>query len=300
MAITWHWKAGEPFGFTLRRVDKEWEVSSGIWVNNYIYHGPSDQTDSFIASVALPNRIRVSEDGPVTQVTLTYPATGSGANPGDSQPDPLFVGWTCTGNHQQLPLGSLPKIQAMPYLLTAKVIALVRKYRNAVDDADDADGVQEVPDINSFIDQITDPNPTHQGNARIMFMELYHDRDEFDFVQPVLRKVMSLTAASQVKASFEKCGRAYTWTQLKALEPTLPTAIILGIEELETLNTSNVFHWQKRAPTIEIENTGRRIVSQEYWGWEAFDQWRYGAIIGLGTTAVEAPGSTPALVPITL
>ncbi len=277
----------EPYGFhETKEREREYNVGQG-WMITRFYEGPSELEDAFIATIPWATKITTRKDGLLVKVSASYESkTGNPSeDPNTGAADPIFDGWTLTGNTLQMSLVSMPKIGLR--MLTsniAKVFAQVRAWQKKVDDTTDPTTLN----LDTFRDALVLSHPPGVGDpgnsnetfdGRILFEELVLDRNEIEVVQPVLRHVQVVTATSQVKASATNVQRAYTWNALKAAEPTLPSAIIIGVETLEEMNSLLDWKWQKRCPTVDVQADGKRSITQEYWAWEAFDTWRYGSII---------------------
>lgn len=269
------------YGFNeTKDLEREYNIGQG-WTITRFYQGPADLEDAFIATIPWATRISSRKDGLLVTITASYESkTGDpNENPNTDKADPIFEGWTLTCNTLQRPLVELPKIgYRMLRGNIAKVLGQVRAWQKKVDDTTDPTTI-DLGTFTSGINLTNGFNPDETTDGRILFEELVMGRNEFEIVQPVLRHVLNVTSTSQVKASVTNVGRAYTWAKLKNVEPTLPGAIIIGIDELETMNGLVQWKWQKRGPTVDIQSDGKRQVTQEYWAWEAFDTWRYGAII---------------------
>lgn len=270
-----------PFGFYENK-ERERDFTYGQgWTITRFYTGPETLEQQFLDTLTWATRINSKKDSGLCYVTASYESQSGDPNvdPGSDVAQTIFDGWTLTGNTLQMPLTALPKIglRMLPENI-ARVYAQVRAWQKKVDDETDPTIIDLATFRNALV--LTNPNNGNETfDGRILFEELVLGRNEVEVVQPVLRHVQVVTALSQVKASATNVGRAYTWGALLEAEPSLPTAIIIGVDSLEDMNALIDWKWQKRCPTVDVQTDGKRQITQEYWGWEAFDTWRYGSII---------------------
>lgn len=271
----------EPYGFhETKDREREYNLGQG-WTITRFYEGPAELEDAFIATIPWATKISTRKDGLLIKVSASYESqTGNpGEDPNTGAADPVFEGWTLTCNILQRPLVEMPKIgYRMLRANIAKVLAQVRAWQKKVDDTTDPTTIDLTTFVNG-LNLVNGANANETFDGRILFEELVMGRNEFEVVQPVLRHVLNVTSISQVKASVTNVGRAYYWSALVQAEPSLPTAIIIGVETLETVSVDVDWKWQKRGPTVDISSDGKRTITQEYYAWEAFDTWRYGPII---------------------
>lgn len=271
----------EPYGFhETKDREREYSIGNG-WTITRFYQGPLDQEETFIATIPWATKISSRKEGLLVTITASYESQSGDPNedPNVDKSDPVFEGWTLTCNTLQRPLVEMPKIgYRMLRANIARVLSQVRAWQKKVDDTTDPTTIDLTTFVNG-LNLVNGANANETTDGRILFEELVMGRNEFEIVQPVLRHVLNVTSTSQVKASVTNVGKAYTWAALKNSEPTLPSAIIIGIDELETMNGLVQWKWQKRGPTVDISSDGKRTITQEYYAWEAFDTWRYGSII---------------------
>ncbi len=280
----------EPYGFhETKEREREYNIGQG-WTITRFYEGPAELEDAFIATIPWATKISTRKDGLLIKVSASYESqTGNPSeDPNTGAADPVFEGWTLTCNILQRPLVEMQKIgYRMLRKNIAKVLSQVRAWQKKVDDTTDPTTIDLTTFVNGLVltHGVNDGYPGDPGNdnetfdGRILFEELVMGRNEFEVVQPVLRHVLTVTSLSQVKASMTNVGRAYYWSALVQAEPSLPTAIIIGVDTLETVSVGIDWKWQKRGPTVDISSDGKRTITQEYYAWEAFDTWRYGSII---------------------
>lgn len=281
MAITWAFKNGIPFGFQeIDRLDREWVLGTG-WSFTRYYQGPVSKVDEFISTIGWGTKISVSRDGSVVTVAVTYESQSGDPNqdPTTDKLDPIFESWTLTANTIQAPLVALPKIgYRMLTANLAKVFAQVRAWQKKVDDTTDPTTLNLTTYTNGLL--LTNPNnPNETTDGRILFEELVLERNEWEYIQPVIRHVIQANRTTVFKPSVTNVMRAFTWGRLQQVEPTLPNALVLDVAELETISANVDWKWQKRGPTLEWQSDGKCSMTQEYWAYEAFDTWRYGPIL---------------------
>lgn len=300
-AVVWAIKAGEAFGFFQGpEEESEWTSTTGAWSRVVNFAGPLAKLNEFAETLKAygAQTISCKKDGEVINIRATWPSASTpDGDPQDidsTAKDPVFTAWTLTGNTQQLPLAQMPNVggdgvdenTGIGLALMGQVLAQVRKYKIAADSDDST-----VPDIDTYALRITGLDPTATAYARLFFAELVKGNDEWEFIQPVIRKVQIVTAASQVQANWANIGRAYTWEALKAAEPDLDGAVIIGVEQLEEINIEVDYVWQKRSPQLDVGHDGKRTITIEYWAWEAFSVWRYRPIIGdSASSTIGVPG----------
>lgn len=296
--------AADSNGYVEGPPQKRYRQDAG-WQIGRTFKGPTTAEAAFLTTVSpTVQDVDISYEGPVSVVSVWY---ASETSAGDSDPgtitakDPIRTAWSLSGNTHNLPLLTHPDYSAVnptvsnPYSLgqvaVAEILYILKVYLAAVN-ASEEQGT--VPDVNTYADanilSIAAQDPYFAGvgsdtseyrlaRRRWLFKELVLENDEWEFAQPVLRKVELLRSISSTKASFLNTGRAFTWSALKNAEPTLDNALIIGIDTLDTMNGAGTWVWQKRFPSVEIASDGNRTLMQEYWGWQAFDIVRYGPII---------------------
>lgn len=303
--------AADSNGYIEGPQQKRYRQDNG-WQIGRVFRGPTTNEAAFLTTVhPSVQDVDISYEGPVSVVALWYAsqtADGDTDKSAITPKDPILTAWSVTANTHILPLLTHPKYSAAepsdkaPYALgqsaVAVVLEVVNRYKRAVSSLDSDSSARTTTSValedyaNVLItgdrelgvtySQFSYPPDTDDyrlERIQFLFRELAVGNDDWEFVQPVLRKVQVLRSSSETKASFTGIQRAYSWERLKQLEPTLDTAVIIGVETLEDLNGEEVWVWQKRPPTVEIASDGKRMLTQEYWGWQAFDTNRYGDII---------------------
>jgi hypothetical protein len=306
MSAIFFYKSGEADanGYVEGPRQKRYRQDNG-WQIGRSFRGPSTNEAAFLTTVS-PNvqDVDISYEGPVSVVSIWYAdATGNAeGEPATLAPkDPMFTGWSLTGNTVVRSLLTHPDYSTIeptafaPYSLgqvaVGDIIKMVKTYKRELEQGVESDALATLDtyvEANISANAIQDPyfegvspdtSEQRLARRRWLFKELANGDDEWEFDQPVLRKVSVLRSSSETKASFTNCKRAFTWSALKSAEPTLDVALLIGIETLEAMNGNEVWLWQKRFPTLDIGSDGKRTLTQEYWGWQGFDVVRYGAII---------------------
>lgn len=298
----------DEFGYIETASDGEdWSPESG-WQISKVFVGPRANRDAFIAgkNLGAPAGLNCRYNGDVCTITVRYNTSTNSSDEdvtGLTQKDPFFVGWTLSGNSIQSELAGMQGFGVADYSvanptdslgpqLHSKILAQIRAWKS---DIDTAIAQQTYPNksngepfnIYTYAKAITDTNEHRQGRARYLFLQLVNSNNVYEFTQPILRKVMTLRSTSEVRVGVQYVGRLFTWEALKVHETTLDAAIILAVTELDAASTQYSFKWRKRMPTVEIASDGKRIITQEYWAYEAFDAYTYGpAITASGSTLV--------------
>lgn len=293
---------------------EDWTPEAG-WQITKVWQGPRRNRDAFITGKGLgsPASLSCRYDGDVCTISVRYNTTTNAADQditGLTQKDPYFVGWTLSGNSIQSEIAaSAYGFGADQYVndaddstlgpqLHSQILGAIRSWKYDVDRANSAqtyplreDGTEF--DVYDYACRIVDDGNAHrQARARYLFLKKLNNIDTYEFNQPVLRKVMTLRSTSEVKVGVEYIGRLFTWEALKVHEPTLDSAIIVGITTLDAASTQYSYKWRKRMPTIEVSSDGKRIITQEYWAYELFEPLLYGpAITNNGGSLV--PGTWP-------
>lgn len=289
MATKFAFRTALDYGFNQTNTGKErWTSSTGVWSVVYEFKGPAEKLTEFIATLVNPSDIDVDRDGDLVTVTVTWPSTSPNGEPtGIVQPDPIFDAWSLTGNYHEIPLVNHPDIAGNGFNLDGigdnlmgQVLAQVKRYKAALENDED------VPSIETYALQITDAtvDQIYVALARLLFASLVKGDETMEVVQPVLRHVKRVTAASEVTASMTDVGRAFTWDQLKMVEPNLGAAVIVGIEAMELWSAEVDYVWEKRCPTVDIESDGKLQLVQEYWAWESWKPWVGGYVRGDDST----------------
>ncbi len=306
MSGTFFYAAGaaDAYGFVEGAEDPRYRQDTG-WTRGRTFRGPKENLSGFLTTVhPAVTEITITYEGPVAVVAILY-ASNSGTNDEDigsiTAKDPILDAWSIGGNIHNLPLLTHPKYSSVeptirnPYSLgqmaVGELLYILRIYRKRMADSEEYGGVEDLETFtNANVLAIPGQDPYFAGafgdtsadrlwRRRWLFKELALERDEWEFAQPVIRKVTVLRSNSATQASFASTGRAYSWPSLKAAEPTLDTALVIGIDTLETMNGDDSWVWQKRFPSVDISSDGKRVLTQEYWGWQAFDEVRYGLIL---------------------
>lgn len=296
----------DQWGYVEQPARKSWNPEAG-WQTIRTWWGPRANEDAFISGkgfVSLAG-IEIEYDGDIAKIALTLiSVTNNGYDDPSlvTQKDPYFVGWTLSGNSIQAEIAAMNGFGVFPrsasdttYLgaaLHSKILAMQRKWKA---DIDAAIAAQTYPNttagtefnLYSYMNQITDSDPHRQGRARYLFLQQVNKNDIFETSQPVLRKHMTLRNVSEVKVGMQYVGRMFSWSALRIHESTLDAATILAVDTLDAASTDYSYIWRKRMPVMEISNDGKRIITQEYWAYEAYDYHLYGGIItSSGSTLV--------------
>lgn len=308
MANVWAFKDEALYQFNQTgKASKEWNRSANVWLWVVNYMGPKEKEDAFIAALQAdanpPEDIKVDEDGEIVTIQAKYPAqTSDTNNNGGGSPDPIFAAWTMTANVANVPLIEDPRF--LPFKgsdgiergFTKSVIAAIQsevlhyksKKRREVDDKNDGDLTLVVANLSDFTAEVTKYCQAAFANfdqalraamveaGEHLFENLATDNDQIEIAQPVIKKVSVLSTASQVKVSWTNVERFYTWEALRREEPTIDTAVVIGVETLSAKSESGNWYWQKRPPIIDVQGDGKRQLTLEWWAVKGFDRWRYG------------------------
>ena len=302
------WAFADDVGFSMVESDVErgsWDLSTGTGTKNVTFRGPRALQQTFVEAVlaqtVVPQKIEYTTNGDVVDIVLVYQTEqpdGSATVP--VPPDPIFEAWTLHGNTGNRPLLEMNRFTPINGVgFTAQVIAdilsQVRLYKAAVELA----AASKNPGEASFLDirladytagldaylettfslQPADIKEALKADGIALFERLAISDDSFEVIQPVIRRVAVLTKLSQVRASWQNVGRFMTLDALKRFEPTITADVLIGLDALEELNGTAPYYWRKQVPVLEVQSDGKRQLSQEYWGAEGFDTWRYGALI---------------------
>ncbi len=306
MATTWAFRQPSDYGFNLNgRARKQWNLSSGVWMWVVNYVGPKEKENEFVAALQAdanpPEDIDIDEDGDIVTITAKYPAqTSYTTNNGGGVQDPIFAAWTMTANVGNSPLIEDPRF--MPFHgsdgidrgFTKSVIASIllqvqhwkAKKRQLADDKNEGDATMPALDLAEFSAQVVAYCNAAFANFEVrdamseagkqLFENLATENDQIEIVQPVLKKVVVLSSATQVKVAWSNVNKFYSWAALRNEEPTIDAAVVIGVETLSDVSTSNSWYWQKRPPIIDVQSDGKRQLTLEWWAVKGFDRWRYG------------------------
>ena len=313
MANVWAFKDEALYKFNQTgKASKEWNRSAGVWFWVVNYMGPKAQEDAFIAALQSdanpPEDIKVDEDGEIVSIQAKYPAqTSDSNNGGGGAPDPIFAAWTMTANVANAPLIEDPRF--LPFVqndgtelgFTKNIISFIQlqvlhyrsKKRRAVEDKNEGDTTALEPSLELYSESVaiycnaafanfaTDLRAAMVKSAKHLFENLATDNDQIEITQPVIKKVVVLSTASQVVVSWTNVEKFYTWEALRREEPSIDAAVVIGVNTLSSKSESGKWYWQKRPPIIDVQSDGKRQLTLEWWAVKGFDRWRYGEPITL-------------------
>ncbi len=308
MANVWAFKDASLYKFNQTgKASKEWNRSSNVWLWVVNYTGPKEKENDFIIALqsdaSPPEDIKIDVDGDISYVQAKYPAqTSDTNNNGGGSADPIFTAWTMSANVSNSPLIEDPRF--LPFEgndgiergFTKDIISLIQlqvlhyksKKRREIDDKDAGDPTVIEPSLADYSAGVAEycaaafnnfDTATRQAmiiSAQALFENLATDNDQIEIAQPVIKKVMVLSTASQVKVSWTNVEKFYTWSALRNEEPSLDAAVVIGVETLSSKSESGSWYWQKRPPIIDVQNDGKRQLTIEWWAVKGFDRWRYG------------------------
>jgi hypothetical protein len=269
-------------GFELSEIKSTFNTQTG-WTNRYVYQGPSDALMAFLATIAIGyTSIDIEEQGPHRTVTLiyggglTYDPTGTVVTPAD----PISRVWTVAGNTLQKSLTEADFLRLAyrdpdnpnNYDLTAQRLAAavtivkeaIAKYRKAVNESED---------IGTVLPSTYRALLNDDGYQRQLFDRLVIDDEIFETSQFVIQCVEEVTTASSIRNSYSGVDLLFTTSQLKVMEPTIDAASLISVDSIE--NEYGPVYWKKQAPTLSSSFGGKVELSRSYWGYRAYDEWRY-------------------------
>lgn len=237
--------------FTEQPRRRRWNTTNG-WHLIRTWRGAKTNLNLFIQNLLPPGSIEVEveERGASATVRATYGVEAGHGTGGTQIADPINRNWELISNDVEISLWAMPKVAT---LLAAKTPDELREIRRLMNQA--LDGEIWI----SFAEPILDD----------LYKRLAAGIETKFETQYVLRKVETVTTATALTVSHSNVGLMHTYAQLIASETTLPGAVLIQPGELDHL------FWLKRAPQNHPTSRGNREITQEYWGFEAYDPWIY-------------------------
>lgn len=269
--------------FVLSSVESTYSETTG-WTNVYAYRGPVDGLNAALgALVSGYSKLTIVEDGAMRELTVVY-GGGSSYDPdgtATTPADPISRVWTLQGNTLQKPLVEADFLRlayvdpANPELTTRRLSAAVSVVKDAIalyKKAASEETTAGTADPATYRDMLVD-----DGYQRELFDRLVIDDDVFEMSQFVLQCVEEVTSATSIVNGYDFIDRLLTTATLKAVEPTLDAATLVGVDRIES--DYGPVYWKKQAPTLNSTFGGKVELSRSYWGYRSFDSWRYGAAL---------------------
>jgi len=252
------------------------------WTNVFVNVGPADGLVAFLTTVSpAVTKIEISEEGAMRIVTTTI-GGGDEYNPDGTitvPADPISRVWTLAANSVQKPLVEadfLLKYYGTATLLSraiSRVKSQIAKYRAAVA----AVAAEGLPGGASVLPENYRNELVNTVMEQPLFDRLVVDDDIFETSQFVLQVVEEVSQSSVLTASYANVNRLFTTAALKVAEPTLDSATLIAIDEIDSV--PNPMYWKKQGPTVTSTLGGKVEMTRSYYGYQAYDSWRYGALI---------------------
>ena len=221
------------------------------WFCTRTFTGARSRVNAFILTALPPfySDLHLTEEGEKATLTVTYGIVGPGNN---QVTDPVSVIWTMPNNDQDETIFALPEVDAIFSELsneTATAMAL-----------DINQGINDGKKLSDFDWLAYLLNAEQIETMQSVYARLARGVSIVRISKYVLRKVETVIAESQIKAAHTNVNRAFTYAQLIASEPTLPSAPLLDASSLQG------YFWVKETPVIDSSARGHFQIIQQYLG----------------------------------
>jgi len=246
------------------------------WTTTVPYRGSTTNLARFLTEIIIIGAtfggivgLRVTEDGPYSNVDITYAQSPFGPA---GQSDPIARTWSLIATMEEVSIWNLPKIQdgffppgirkTTPFCvgLVERSPTDLMKLRNniALAESDNLPG--------TVAGSIQEDFPDESMEALILGLQL-RGEDTFQVPKYVLKKTDTVFSRTQLVASHTNVGKIHNYNDLVVAEPSLPTAILIDPLSLAAAQVQQkALNWLKMAPSVEQVSNGRYQLDQEYWG----------------------------------
>lgn len=257
--------------FTAQPVTRYFVEGQG-WATVVPYTGSKTKLNDFLAVIFVignalgpVSAMRMTEDGPIARVEITYAASPTTA------PDPIARTWTLVPNLVEVDIANLPQIQDG---FTYSGINVKGLYSKTTDEI-----IEFRKKLSLMLTGDTDER--FDTNTIESFIFALKAREETSFILPqyVLRKTDTVFAQSQLAAAHANKGKIHNYADLVNAEPTLPAAILIDPLNLSIQTEGGKpLNWLKMAPEVDQVTGGRYQIVQEYWAFAHFNPFIYDTV----------------------
>lgn len=263
--------------FVEREPSETWDSNAG-WATVRTWVGPLSQYQAFVQS-QIPGgytQFRKSQTSQTVTIEASYPISLAGGSD-QPQPDPISTTWTLSYEKKEFTLYHSAYLRQVLSGTTVRMGQLKRAIELCVaafsDPTPSETGfsswacfpsyyIDEEEEPVSAISQWDSLSAEVQSILREVYARFLDDAGTFEVATPVLRKQHLLSSVSQITASHKNIGALHTQAKLYTDEPTLPSALLIGLDDPSFASYS----WLKETPTIEATSQGRWELTQEYRG----------------------------------
>ncbi len=262
-------------GFTLQPSPTSFMEGQG-WSTTLTYRGAPNKLNQFLSEIVVVGLVfggitglRISPDGPYTNVEVTF--AHSPYNPNPAGADPIARTWTLTGNMVEQDIENHPRIQD-GFTFGGKTFQGLYTFTTT-------QMIEFRKQLEKMLIGETEFRFAPNTIESVIFGLKCRGETSFQTPQYALKKTDTVFSKTQLVAIHENVSKIHNYHDLVVAEPTLPAAgLIDPINMARAKIHQKPLNWLKMAPEVDNVASGRYQISQEYWGIPHFNPYMYDTV----------------------